>query len=81
LAAEFFNNCLPRDQIVTKALDIFSLGISILELATDVYLPRRGHTNKSDQFVYDPHWHILRSGHIPEIFIESKFSLQVFITG
>uniref|UniRef100_A0A914E0C8 non-specific serine/threonine protein kinase n=1 Tax=Acrobeloides nanus TaxID=290746 RepID=A0A914E0C8_9BILA len=70
LAAEFFNNCLPRDQIVTKALDIFSLGISILELATDVYLPRRGHINKSDQFVYDPHWHILRSGHTPEIFIE-----------
>uniref|UniRef100_A0A0N4ZUP6 non-specific serine/threonine protein kinase n=1 Tax=Parastrongyloides trichosuri TaxID=131310 RepID=A0A0N4ZUP6_PARTI len=41
----------------TSAADIFSLGITILELATDAYLPSDG---------YD--WNILRSGVIPDIY-------------
>uniref|UniRef100_A0A9J2PKL5 Membrane-associated tyrosine- and threonine-specific cdc2-inhibitory kinase n=1 Tax=Ascaris lumbricoides TaxID=6252 RepID=A0A9J2PKL5_ASCLU len=40
-----------------KPADIFSLGISILELATDLDLPSRGDG-----------WRMLREGNIPEIF-------------
>lgn len=38
----------------TKAADVFSLGITILELATDLDLPGQGQ-----------HWHSLRSGTLP----------------
>ncbi|VDM39949.1 unnamed protein product [Toxocara canis] len=45
-----------------KPADIFSLGISILELATDLDLPSRGEG-----------WHMLREGNTPEAFT-SKLS-------
>lgn len=41
--------------IYTKSADIFSLGITILELATDLDLPSHGQG-----------WHLLRSGKIPD---------------
>ncbi|KHN85935.1 Membrane-associated tyrosine- and threonine-specific cdc2-inhibitory kinase wee-1.3, partial [Toxocara canis] len=41
----------------SKPADIFSLGISILELATDLDLPSRGDG-----------WRMLREGNIPEVF-------------
>lgn len=44
-----------------KPADIFSLGISILELATDLDLPSRGDG-----------WRMLREGNIPEVFTNSK---------
>ncbi|VDM28525.1 unnamed protein product [Toxocara canis] len=47
----------------SKPADIFSLGISILELATDLDLPSRGDG-----------WRMLREGNIPEVFTRSKFS-------
>lgn len=40
---------------ITKAVDVFSLGMSILELATDLDLPRGG----------EP-WHKLRNGQLPD---------------
>lgn len=43
--------------VYTKACDIFSLGITVLELATDLVLPPNGAL-----------WHELRSGVFPEIF-------------
>ena len=45
---------------ITCAADIFSLGITILELATDLDLPRSG----------DP-WHQLRNGQIPAHLVSS----------
>ena len=51
LAQEVLNN--PPG----KPADIFSLGISMLELASDLDLPPRGDG-----------WHMLREGHIPEEF-------------
>uniref|UniRef100_A0A0N5AC12 Membrane-associated tyrosine- and threonine-specific cdc2-inhibitory kinase wee-1.3 n=1 Tax=Syphacia muris TaxID=451379 RepID=A0A0N5AC12_9BILA len=51
LAQEVLNN--PPG----KPADIFSLGISMLELASDLDLPSRGEG-----------WHMLREGHIPEEF-------------
>lgn len=51
LAQEVLNN--PPG----KPADIFSLGISMLELASDLDLPSRGDG-----------WHMLREGHIPEEF-------------
>lgn len=42
----------------TKAADIFSLGITILELACSLDLPKNGYL-----------WHKLRSGVLPEEFI------------
>ena len=45
---------------ITCAADIFSLGMTILELATDLDLPQRG----------DP-WHQLRNGQIPSHLINS----------
>lgn len=41
--------------IFTKYADIFSLGMTILELASDLDLPSRGES-----------WHVLRSGRIPD---------------
>ncbi|KAJ1369836.1 hypothetical protein KIN20_031413 [Parelaphostrongylus tenuis] len=41
----------------TKAADVFSIGITILEVTTDIDLPSRGDT-----------WHQIRSGHIPDRF-------------
>lgn len=41
--------------VFTKAADIYSLGITILEVACDLDLPTNG-----------PLWHDLRSGHIPD---------------
>lgn len=43
--------------VYTKACDIFSLGITVLELATDLVLPPNGAL-----------WHELRNGIFPEIF-------------
>ncbi|KXJ09045.1 Membrane-associated tyrosine- and threonine-specific cdc2-inhibitory kinase [Exaiptasia diaphana] len=43
----------------TKAADIFSLGITMLEASCDLELPRGGDT-----------WHQLRNGQLPEVFIE-----------
>uniref|UniRef100_A0A0K0EJV6 non-specific serine/threonine protein kinase n=1 Tax=Strongyloides stercoralis TaxID=6248 RepID=A0A0K0EJV6_STRER len=51
LAREILN------ELPTSGADIFSLGMTILELATDAYLPSDG---------YD--WNILRSGIIPDVF-------------
>lgn len=43
----------------TKSADIFSLGITLLELASDLDLPRGGDT-----------WHQLRNGQLPEVFTQ-----------
>ncbi|XP_075527795.1 membrane-associated tyrosine- and threonine-specific cdc2-inhibitory kinase-like isoform X1 [Dermacentor variabilis] len=43
----------------TKAADIFSLGITVLELACDLELPSRG-----------DNWHALRSGTLPHYFAQ-----------
>lgn len=45
----------------TKAADVFSLGISLLELATDISLPANGQL-----------WHDLRDGVFPAKIKESK---------
>lgn len=45
----------------TKAADIFSLGITILELASKIELPKSGYL-----------WHQLRSGILPDHFIPRK---------
>lgn len=45
----------------TKAADVFSLGISMLELASDLELPSRGKL-----------WHDLRNGIFPDDIIKSK---------
>lgn len=52
--------------VFTKAADIFSLGITILELASDLDLPRGGDT-----------WHQLRNLEIPKAFTEG-ISYQLF---
>lgn len=65
LAQEILNN--PPD----KPADIFSLGISILELASDLDLPSRGNG-----------WHMLREGQIPERFtqgISPKLRRLIFL--
>ncbi|XP_041365931.1 membrane-associated tyrosine- and threonine-specific cdc2-inhibitory kinase-like isoform X2 [Gigantopelta aegis] len=52
-----------------KPADIFSLGMTILELASDLDLPRGGEG-----------WHILRRGQIPEEFLRKKsFDLKYVI--
>ncbi|KAL3842302.1 hypothetical protein ACJMK2_020332 [Sinanodonta woodiana] len=52
-----------------KPADIFSLGISILELASDLDLPRGGDG-----------WHALRSGHVPnEFLLDKSFDLKYTI--
>ncbi|XP_052798215.1 membrane-associated tyrosine- and threonine-specific cdc2-inhibitory kinase-like [Mya arenaria] len=52
-----------------KPADIFSLGITILELASDLDLPRGGDG-----------WHILRHGHMPDEFLRDKsFDLKYVI--
>lgn len=43
----------------TKSADIFSLGITLLELASDLDLPRGGYT-----------WHQLRNGQLPDMFTQ-----------
>jgi len=43
----------------TKNADIFSLGITLLELASDLDLPRGGYT-----------WHQLRNGQLPDVFTQ-----------
>ena len=65
LAQEVLNN--PPG----KPADIFSLGISMLELASDLDLPSRGEG-----------WHMLREGHIPEEFtkdISPKLRRLIFL--
>uniref|UniRef100_A0A0K0CY09 Membrane-associated tyrosine- and threonine-specific cdc2-inhibitory kinase wee-1.3 n=1 Tax=Angiostrongylus cantonensis TaxID=6313 RepID=A0A0K0CY09_ANGCA len=57
LAPEVLNS-LP-----TKAADVFSIGITILEVTTDIDLPSRGDT-----------WHQIRSGHIPDRFFKGVSS-------
>lgn len=47
----------------TKSADIFSLGMTVLEIASDLDLPSRGEC-----------WHMLRSGNIPNHIFSSKFS-------
>lgn len=47
--------------VFTKAADIFSLGITILELACTLELPKNGHL-----------WQELRNGVFPEEFIGGK---------
>ena len=42
----------------------FSLGMTILELASDLDLPRGGDG-----------WHILRQGHLPDEFLRGRYSL------
>lgn len=52
-----------------KSADIFSLGMTILELASDLDLPRGGDG-----------WHILRQGHLPDEFLRDKsFDLKYVI--
>ncbi|XP_055382662.1 membrane-associated tyrosine- and threonine-specific cdc2-inhibitory kinase [Condylostylus longicornis] len=54
----------------SKAADIFSLGISILELCSNIDLPQNG-----------PLWHILRSGNLPEEILRPlSTELQTVIT-
>ena len=56
LAPEILQNCMN----ITCAADIFSLGMTILELATDLDLPRSGDL-----------WHQLRNGEVPSDLIKS----------
>ncbi|GAB1608594.1 membrane-associated tyrosine- and threonine-specific cdc2-inhibitory kinase isoform X1 [Argonauta hians] len=52
-----------------KPADIFSLGMTILELSSDLDLPRGGEG-----------WHMLRQGHIPEEFLQGRsFDLKYVI--
>ena len=44
-----------------KPADVFSLGVTMLELASDLDLPRGGQL-----------WHQLRSGHLPDEFLLGK---------
>lgn len=62
---------LEGSQNITTAVDIFSLGMSILELATDLDLPRGG----------EP-WHKLRNGQIPRDLTDSLSSqlVQIILT-
>lgn len=46
--------------VFTKTADIFSLGITTLELACDLELPGRGEG-----------WHRLREGRMPPVFFNS----------
>lgn len=46
--------------IFTKSADIFSLGMTILEISFDLDLPNGGNL-----------WHMLRKGDIPEDLFES----------
>ncbi|XP_067938018.1 membrane-associated tyrosine- and threonine-specific cdc2-inhibitory kinase-like isoform X2 [Watersipora subatra] len=50
----------------TKAADIFSLGITILELASDLDLPRG-----------DEGWHQLRMGKLPENIVKDRMSKEL----
>lgn len=47
------------DGVYTTSCDIFSLGVSLLELSTDLVLPPNGTL-----------WHELRSGVFPELFFQ-----------
>ena len=51
--------CLQN--IYTPAADMFSLGMVLLEMVTDVDLPQSG-----------PQWQILRNGTIPQVAKESR---------
>lgn len=53
----------------TKAADIFSLGITMLELASKLELPKNGYL-----------WHALRSGILPDTLIPRKFLEESFLT-
>lgn len=63
LATEVLNDERP-----TKAADIFSLGITLLELATDLDLPQNG-----------AWWQQLRSGTIPAQFVKGWSTLTMYI--
>ncbi|XP_053384462.1 membrane-associated tyrosine- and threonine-specific cdc2-inhibitory kinase-like isoform X2 [Mercenaria mercenaria] len=53
----------------SKAADIFSLGMTVLELASDLDLPRGGDG-----------WHVLRRGQLPDEFLRDKsFDLKYVI--
>ncbi len=52
----------------STAADIFSLGISLLELACDLELPSEGEG-----------WHHLRKGHLPEQFISGMYRLPIHV--
>ncbi|XP_052233835.1 membrane-associated tyrosine- and threonine-specific cdc2-inhibitory kinase-like isoform X2 [Dreissena polymorpha] len=53
-----------------KPADIFSLGMTLLELASDLDLPRGGDG-----------WHILRRGHLPDEFLRDKsFDLKYVLS-
>lgn len=54
----------------SKAADIFSLGITILEVACKIELPQNGYL-----------WHVLRSGILPENYLPRKHCIHfTFIT-
>lgn len=52
----------------SKAADIFSLGITILELACKLELPRNGYL-----------WHVLRSGRLPENYLPRTSSIYRYL--
>jgi membrane-associated tyrosine/threonine-specific cdc2-inhibitory kinase len=52
----------------TKAADIFSVGITMLELASDLDLPSRG-----------PLWHELRNGIFPDEHTERMYDYHGFL--
>lgn len=54
------------DHIFTKAADIFSLGITILELASKCELPKNGYL-----------WHTLRSGILPDNFLSRNYDFSL----
>lgn len=50
----------------TQAADIFSLGITMLELAYNLELPKNGQL-----------WHVLRNGNLPDEFFTCKLISQL----
>lgn len=54
------------DRVYTKACDIFSLGISMLELATDLVLPPNG-----------PLWHQLRKEALPDEYYQNTVPAEI----
>ena len=61
--SRYIANELLKGRFSTAA-DVFSLGISLLELACDLELPSEGEG-----------WHCLRNGHLPEQFITGLYRM------
>lgn len=53
--------------LILSVLCIYSLGMTVLELASDLDLPRGGDG-----------WHILRNGQLPDEFLRGLFALHSF---